>query len=84
MTHYISLTNQKEPDTKINFCWGADCGCWINHPTPLSRTVAHMIVHEVQDKTRHNRKRMANRYQWERIMNKYIGMYNLLKEEVTT
>lgn len=81
MTQYLTLINPKEPETTLNFCWGEDCGVWIIHPTPKSKSVAHMVVHEVQEKTRHNRKKMAKFIHWELILNKYIKMYDLIRDD---
>lgn len=86
MTHYLTLLSPENNPTitRINFSWGEDCGVWIDHPTPKSKVIAKMIVHEVQDKTRHNRRKMAKYFNWERIINKYVNMYNLTKEETET
>jgi len=83
MTQYLTLTKENE-DFKICFSWGDDAGVWIEHPTEKAKTIAHMIVHETQENMRHNRKRMSKYFNWERVINKYIKMYNLEKIEMET
>jgi len=65
---------------QINFVFNEDCGCWINHPTDKSRTIAQMIVHEVQDRTHHSRRRMAKHFNWDKSIKKYAEMYSLVME----
>jgi hypothetical protein len=76
MTQYLTLTKENE-DFKICFSWGDDAGVWIEHPTEKAKTIAHMIVHEVQDHTRHNRRKMSRYLNWESVIHKYEKMYGL-------
>jgi hypothetical protein len=50
---------------------------WTVKPTEKANMIAHMIVHEVQEYTRHSRQRMAKYFNWEKVIKKYANMYNL-------
>lgn len=75
---YITLTNPEFlGESTINLCWGSDSGCWIVHPNEKSKMISHMLVHDVQESTRHNRHKMAKQFNWTRYIDKYSKMYNL-------
>lgn len=84
MTHYVTLTNKELGDSTIHFSFGSDCGVWLKYPTGKTKTIARMIVHEVQNYTHHSRRRMAYHFNWEKFIKKYANMYKLtINEEVT-
>ena len=85
MTHYVTLTGEETlGSSTINFSFGSDFGVWTVKPTEKSKMIARMIVHEVQEYTRHSRQRMAKHFNWEKVIKKYAIMYNLnIMEEFT-
>jgi glycogen synthase len=85
MTHYVTLSSKASlNDTTINFSFGSDFGVWTVKPTEKANMIAHMIVHEVQEYTRHSRQRMAKHFNWEKIIKKYANMYSLNISEAFT
>jgi len=78
-TRYLYLTREKD-NVQINFVWGETVGAWTNR-NPVSLEIGMEIVHDAQERLKHNRNFMANPKAWKKTIFPAIEKYGLTAKE---